>query len=177
MTIKPTPRSLARTSLLSGLVAISLAVALDNVVLAIVSLTAVIAGIAAVVTHIIDQAIRDTGEERRRLQSALTLVEEERMRLVAARAAVDADAERVVRHAAWLEADTRIRLAAERAELEAEFEDKRASLKQEGFFLGLDYNDRGVLDNALRPHVEAKVLRLPVAAVGSTAGHGAYSPS
>lgn len=177
MTIKPTPKSLAWIFLPAGLSAVSAAICQDNDTAAIGSLALVIIGISALVTHVMERAIRDTTEERRRLQDSINEVAVDRARCVAARAAVDADRERLCRMAERMEREAEGQLAAERAELQAEFEDKLSAEKRKAFQLGVAYNDRGLFDHIAQPQVDAKVIRLPERALGSTAGQGAYSPS
>lgn len=177
MTIKPTPKSLAQIFLPAGLLAVSAAIAQDDDTAAIGSLALVILGISALVTHVMERAIRDTAEERRRLQDSLSEVEIDRARYVALRARVDAKEERLCRQADRLEHDTRDQLAREQAVMQAEFEGKYSEVKTEGFRLGVAYNDRGLLDHVAQPRVDAKVIRLPERTLGSTAGQGAYSPS
>ena len=177
MTIKPTPKRLAQIFLPAGLLAVSAAIASDDDTAAIGSLALVIIGISALITHIVERAIRDTTEERRRLQDSLSEVEMDRARYVALRARVDAEEERLCRQADRLEHDTKAQLARERAAMQAEFEDKYSRVKTEGFRLGVAYNDRGLLDHVAQPRVDAKVIRLPGRALGSSAGQGAYPPS
>jgi len=177
VTIKPTPQSLARICLPLGALTIAAGAAQQNIALALGGFALVVTGLTAVAIHVIVSAIRDTAEERRRLQEARDEVEEDRTRCIALRAGVDADEERLCRLGVQMEHDTAEQLAAERAELMAELEDKRAAIKREGFVIGLNLNDRGVIANALQPRPDAKVIHLPVGTIGSAAGQGAYSPS
>jgi hypothetical protein len=167
---------------------ITAGVAQQNVTLTLGGFALLVVGLTAIVVHMLDHAIRDTTEERRRLQDSLAEerrrlqeaqeeVQADRLKYLAARAHVDHEAERLCRLGIQMELDTTARLVAEREELMAELEDRTASLKNEGFQLGLVYNDRGLIGDALYPRPDAKVIQLPVGTVGSTAGRGAYSPS
>lgn len=162
MTIKPTPQSLARICLPSGAVTIAAGAAQQNIALALGGFALIVTGLTAVVLRAMDRAIRDTAEERHRLQRALAEVEADRMKYVALRADVDSDAERLCRLGVQMEHDTLAQLAAEREELMADLEDKRAAIMREGFDLGLNLNDRNVIANALQPRPDAKVIHLPV---------------
>jgi hypothetical protein len=84
------------------------------------------------------------------------------VKYVALRAIVDADAERLCRLGVQMEQDAVAQLAAEREELAAALEDKRAAIMREGFLIGLNLNDRNVIANALQPRPNAKVIHLPV---------------
>ena len=162
MIIKPTPQNLARTCLPFGAVTIAAGAAQQNVALALGGFALIVTGLTAVVLRSMDRAIRDTAEERHRLQKALAEVEADRMKYVALRAVVDADAERLCRLGIQIEQDAAVQLATQREELMAELEDKRAEIKREGFDIGPNLNDRGVIANALQPRPDAKVLHLPL---------------
>lgn len=162
MNIKPTPETLARICLPVGALTIAAGAAGQNIALALGGFALIVTGLTAIVLRAMDRAIRDTTEERRRLQKARDEVEADRARHIALRAGVDADAERLCRLGVQMEHDNAVQLAAERAELMAELEDKRAAIRREGFNIGLRLNDRNVIGDALRPRPDAKVIHLPL---------------
>lgn len=198
MTIQPTPQALARICLPIGALTIGAGAMHSDTALAIGGLALVIMGLTGAAVHVLARIIRDTtfdrrkmqraldderrrlhlslNEERQRLQRAIEEVEADRARYLILRASTDAEAEALCRLGIQMERDTAATLAAEREEMLADLEDKRSAIMNKGFQIGLDYNDRGVLKDALYPRPEAQVIQLR-GTVGSAPGQGAYSPS
>ncbi|MEU6235909.1 hypothetical protein [Kitasatospora sp. NPDC047058] len=176
MTTRTTTTALAATTVPIGIGAAGAALLKSNTAAAVVALTLVVIGIAAVVTRTIHTAVTDTTAERQRLYAAQDRTNAEYMRYIAARAIVDADAERLCRQAAELETRVAAMIAKERDELLADVEDRAAELKQEGYFIGLEHGQRTIAEaeaGAPSGHM-ATVIPLPAPAIGSesTVGSG-----
>lgn len=177
MNIKPTPRSLAKICLPAGAAIVAAGAHQEHTALALGGFALIVTGLTSIVIDVLTRAICETNAERRQLHSALATADEARMRYLAARKYFDDEKERLCRVVIQLEHDAASQLASEREELMADIEDKRSEIKREGFDLGLNYNDRGIVKDALHPQPDAKVFTLPVNSVATTAGKGTYSPS
>jgi hypothetical protein len=191
VTNRITQRIAAGLSLILGTAVIGAAIIERAPVQAIAGLALITVGLTAWVLTVIDRAIRDTSAERTRLQRLIDETVAQQQQYFAARAVLDGEAERLCRDMARVERDAANRIAAEKeclrikaqAERDAlldEFENQRSTLKREAYLVGLGHGERGIVLGLTEPPVDAIILQLPVAAVGSTrttAGQGAYLPS
>ncbi|WP_354643956.1 hypothetical protein [Kitasatospora camelliae] len=170
MTTKTIARNMAGFTLPLGAIAEGLAITRTHVPAAIAGLAVLIVGVAAIVTLVIDAAIRDTSEDRRNLHAAQARATDEYTRCIAMRAVLDAETDRVLRGAEQAEAARERSYQSRLEELVANVEDMRASIKREGYELALDHMERGILTlPAQQSSGSAQVIAMPQRPVGSTA--------
>jgi hypothetical protein len=97
------------------------------------------------------------------------------MKYVAARALLDREAEHLCAQVAEMERKAAELIAAERAALADELEDRESDLKRQGWALGYDVGRRGIILGAPQSAGGAIVIPMPARSVGSdvtTAGTG-----
>jgi hypothetical protein len=161
-----------------GAVVLAISLATDSVPQAAAGIALVILGGAVRALRVIEHAIRDTTHERNRLQVEQEAAQALHMKYVAARALLDREAESLCAQMATLERETTERIATEREELMAELEDREADLKRQGWWLGYDAGQRGILLGGSKSAVGATVIPMPIRNIGSdatTAGKGGMS--
>lgn len=179
MTTKTAARVTAGIALPSGAITEILAVALGDASVAVAGLTIAIVGIASVVICINEAAVRDTSTERQQLQAAKDAAQQEYARCLTARAELDVETERVLRAAESSERGRRAHYENLRAELFADLEDRKATLKKEGYLLAIAHQDRGLLSRPSRDAVDAQIITLPrpVGSSPTASGQGVHVPS
>lgn len=187
-TIRAIRQRLAETALAAGALTITIATIQGNITEAIAGVGIMMLGATRCVMRLVDRAVRDTSSERERLERALEQANAEHARYLVARAFVDREAAELCRTleehdqaaAALIAAETErvnAQFAREREELMAELEDQRAAIQLKGFRLGHDAGVRGIVFDALTPAAEARVIRLPLAPIGSdTPAAGRHRP-
>lgn len=126
---------------------------------------------------VIRRWITDTNVERRRLDDAVRQADADRMRYVAAQAALEAERARVRHDVAVERQQLTVRLEAERAAMDEQFEEARSQLIIDTTEAAVRLIGSGFPNNVSAP-VYARVIELPSpahqrAAAESTRGRGA----
>lgn len=198
-TITSTIRThLAETAIAAGGTALLVSLATNSAPQAAAGVALIVLGAVGRARRMVERVISDTSRERERLQREQEAAQAGHMQYVAARAVLDREQENLCEQMAEAERKTAETLAAElirlhavveaerealRSAFEAErealltdVENRKAALKKEGWVVGYDAGQRGILD-IHEPTSGAVVIPMPLPAVGSdtTTGKGHLS--